>query len=312
MISGRIAVTTGWLLIALSQWGCISTPLTAGTKPNLRIKDICDKVDAAMVENKWSGRISSCSSTYWHEGGKSVEDRPLIYAEFGDANSKNKTLIFSTLHGDEVTPFYVGFRMVDWLKEFERTAMGRSVHVIVAPLVNPDGFFRKVRTRTNANGVDLNRNLNTKDWNEKAHYYWKTKYKSDKRRNPGPSPASEPETQFQQAMIQKFKPQKILAIHAPLNFLDYDGPSTLSLDKFPKEYVDYCLKLRKNLKAISSGFFPGSLGNYAGQELGIPTLTLELPSARADKAVEYWGKYLAGMRNIIESSVPEFSPLEKK
>ena len=98
-----------------------------------------------------------------------------------------------------------------------------------------------------------------------------------------------------------------MAIHAPLNFFDYDGPTPMSLDKFPKEYVDQCLKLRKSMKAISSGFFPGSLGNYSGQELGIPTLTLELPSARADKAVEYWNKYINGIKNLIEFDVPEFN-----
>jgi protein MpaA len=106
-------------------------------------------------------------------------------------------------------------------------------------------------------------------------------------------------------LIQRIRPQKILSIHAPLNFMDYDGPgaSALALARFPKEYIQQCTKLRKQLKAVAGGFFPGSLGNYAGQELGIPTLTLELPSADPGKASVYWKKFQTGIRTMIEHRV---------
>jgi protein MpaA len=156
----------------------------------------------------------------------------------------------------------------------------------------------------NAHRVDINRNFKTKDWEAEAHKAWKNKYRSDPRRFPGDTPGSEPETEFQAELIRKYQPKKILSIHAPLNFLDYDGPTTMTLVRFPKEYVQECLTLRGRLKAISSGFFPGSLGNYAGQELGIPTLTLELPSADPAKAYAYWLKFKQGIRTMIDFEMP--------
>jgi protein MpaA len=87
--------------------------------------------------------------------------------------------------------------------------------------------------------------------------------------------------------------------------MDYDGPSQLSLAQFPKDYVQECIKLKKSLKATPGGFFPGSLGNYAGQELGIPTLTLELPSADPAKARAYWDRFRSGIRTMIEYRMPD-------
>ena len=87
--------------------------------------------------------------------------------------------------------------------------------------------------------------------------------------------------------------------------MDYDGPTPLSLDKFGKDYITECLKLRKKLRATSTGFFPGSLGNFAGQELGIPTLTLELPSANPKKARQYWLTFSNGIDTMINYRLPQ-------
>ncbi|MCK5286717.1 MAG: hypothetical protein KAJ59_02785, partial [Thermodesulfovibrionia bacterium] len=35
-------------------------------------------------------------------------------------------------------------------------------------------------------------------------------------------------------------------------------------------------------------FYPGSLGNYAGNEKKIPTYTMELPTTKPSKAYDYW------------------------
>jgi protein MpaA len=268
----------------------------------------CQAVRGAIQKFKW--QADPCEGIDWKIGGMSVEGRPLVYAEFGDPNAKNTTLVFTMVHGDEVTPLYLGVQLAHWMakrmeEENSRKGIHMPVRVVIAPLVNPDGFFRK--TRTNARKVDLNRNLATRDWQANALRLWKTKFGSARRRFPGHSAASEPETIFQQELIQSIKPHKILSVHAPLNFMDYDGPTRLSLDRFPQEYVKECLKLRTRLKAVSGGFFPGSLGNYSGQELGIPTLTLELPTADPRKAEQYWNKFQTGIRTMIEFNMPQLA-----
>ncbi len=268
-----------------------------------QLKAWCEQADGAVKDLKWN--VSACEGLSWEIWGHSVQGRPLVYASFGDPAARNTTLVFSMVHGDEVTPLYVGLKLAQWMRENQSRFPG--TRIVIAPLVNPDSFYRKPRTRTNARGVDVNRNLPTADWNANALKFWKTKFSSNPRRYPGRKAGSEPETEFQVELIKKVQPQKILSIHAPLNFMDYDGPSNLTLARFPKEYVRECLKLRSRLKAVSGGFFPGSLGNYAGQERGIPTLTLELPTANADKADLYWQRFSTGIQTMIEFAVPDLA-----
>ena len=243
------------------------------------IPNWCHDVQNSIKGFRW--RIDACKGLDWKVGGRSVEGRPLVYAEFGKADATNVTLIFTAVHGDEITPVYLGIQVAHWVKDHE-AELGNA-KVIVAPLVNPDGFLHKPRRRTNAHGIDVNRNFGTKDWSASALRQWKIRFRSDPRRYPGIEARSEPETVFQEELIKKFRPQKILSVHSPLNHLDYDGPSQLSLNRFSENYVQECLKLRARLRAVTTGFFPGSLGNFAGQELGIPTLTLELPTSGSSK-----------------------------
>jgi protein MpaA len=262
----------------------------------------CQEVGDAVSQLKWN--VKPCAGINWKVEGASVQGRPLVFAEFGNPKAENTTLVLSTVHGDEVTPLYLALELVYWLKDREGSL--QNTRVVVAPLVNPDGFFRRPRTRMNAHGVDVNRNFTTGDWSQKALNAWKKRFKSDPRRFPGNEPSSEPETRFQEVLIRRVRPAKILAVHSPLNFLDYDGPSQLTLEKFPTDYAKSCEKLKKTLKAISGGFFPGSLGNYAGRELGIPTVTLELPSTDPKKAGIYWRKFSQGIHQMIEFSMPKY------
>ena len=55
-------------------------------------------------------------------------------------------------------------------------------------------------------------------------------------------------------------------MHAPYHLVDYDGPPTAP-DKLGSLYL-------RDL-----GVFPGSLGNYAGLDLEVPIVTVELDSA---------------------------------
>lgn len=279
-----------------------------GKTDSEKIAAWCTYMGKAVAALKWD--LPPCPpGIKWQVGGESVQGRPLVFAEFGDQKSANTTLVLSMVHGDEITPLHLGLKLAHWLKDHQSELPG--VKVVIAPMVNPDGFFARPRTRVNARGVDINRNFTTQDWSKEAQRAWKTKFRSDPRRFPGASSNSEVETLFQVKLIKESVAQKILTIHSPLNHMDYDGPNQLTLARFPAEYVKECLKLRQRVKAISSGFFPGSLGNYAGQELGIPTLTLELPTADPSKAEAYWKLFTPGIRTMIEFKVPELQAFSR-
>jgi protein MpaA len=294
-VKKTLTLVTAGILSATVSLAAVSPP--EGGKS---VADVCADIQASAKSFKW--KISDpCRTGKAQVGGYSVKGRPLIYFEYGVPNPTNTTLVFSMVHGDEITPLYVAVKLLDWLEksapQFKRS------RVIVAPLVNPDGFLDLPRRRVNATGVDVNRNFPTTDWEAAAQAYWKEKGGADPRRFPGSRANSEPETAFQIMLLEKYKPQKILSVHAPLNFMDYDGPTTLSLARFPSEYVETCLTLRKRVRATSQGFFPGSLGNYAGQERGIPTLTLELPTADPKQADAYWHRFVKGMKTVIQFQV---------
>jgi protein MpaA len=301
-------------LLALFSLAASASPAVSGAKDTRPTRDPihepwtleqwCSNLRTEIQKLGW--KLEPCAGIPWKVSKHySVLGKPIPVAEFGDPQAANSTLVISMVHGDENTPLYLVLKLAHYLLQNEERLRKHSIRVVVAPMVNPDGFFRKTRTRTNAHKVDLNRNLPTRDWHELALKMWKTKFASNARRFPGHQPASEPETIFQMELVKESRPQKILAMHAPLNFMDYDGPSHLSLARFPKDYVQECMTLRRKLKATSGGFFPGSLGNYTGQEMGIPTLTLELPSAQARKSEEYWRQFEQGIRTMIEFQVPD-------
>ena len=271
-----------------------------------KITHFMDELKASNKKAKWSETIYPDSG--WKMHGVSVEGRPLIYFVCGEKN-ENTTLMFSAVHGDEVTPIYFGLRLVSWVKG--EPDLCRDYRIVIAPIINPDGYLAKPSsTRMNHNGVDINRNFPTKDFDKNAQELWKTEAKSDHRRYPGKAGGSEPETQFQMWMIDEFKPSKILTVHSPLNFFDYDGPESEDVKNLTEEYVKSCNQLRTVIQKSSPdynflryGFFPGSLGNYAGKERSIPTLTLELPTTDAAQAKTYFERLKMGTRRLVTYKV---------
>jgi protein MpaA len=99
----------------------------------------------------------------WEYYRKSRGNKPLTFTTFGKKSGQT-VLFLSGIHGDESPPVYILFRLAQFLKE--NPELYRDKMIIVAPLINPDGFFSKPQKRTNGRGVDINRNFPTKDWKQ--------------------------------------------------------------------------------------------------------------------------------------------------
>jgi protein MpaA len=232
----------------------------------------------------------------WEYYRSTKNNHPLIFTTFGN-NDQNSILFLGAVHGDELPTVYLLFKLALYLKENPDYYADKCI--VIAPLVNPDGFLSKSATRVNANGVDINRNFPTRDWRAKAIRQWTRKGKIA-RYAPGKKPASEQETLFQMALIKRFNPQKILSLHSPLNFFDYDGPSS-DLNSFERWMEQICKESDHPLKKF--GYFPGSLGNYAGHERNIFTVTLELPSSNPKQGSEYFQKFQRSILKFINLPV---------
>ncbi len=195
-------------------------------------------------------QLTSCSS---------VKAEPIFHFDFtADKKEKKPTniLVFGIVHGDEEESATVALAWLSRLKEISPRNNWRIV-----PVLNPDGW--KLKTRTNANGVDVNRNFPSKDWEELALKYWKTKADANPRRFPGTQSASEPETRCAVDQIAEFKPNFVISIHTPLGLLDFDGPRVA-----PPKF--------QPLPWVRLGNYPGSLGRYMWVDRNVPVLTVEL------------------------------------
>lgn len=245
------------------------------------------------------------SRIVWQSHRLTPRQKPLVFFQFGN-NKNNCTLFLGGVHGDETPTVYLLLKLAEYVHDHPQHFKDKSI--IIAPLVNPDGFFSQPQKRVNINGVDINRNFPTKDWTAKAHHQWQTKAKRNKRYYPGRRPGSEQETGFQIALIKRFKPQKILSIHSPLGLYDYDGP-TSDLDSFDQWLEEISKETGHPKKKF--GYFPGSLGNYAGHERNIFTLTLELRSSNPAKGQEYYDIFQVMMLKFLNLPIESGPPFIK-
>lgn len=196
-------------------------------------------------------------------GATSVQGFPLLMRDYGAAADPDaiRALVIGGIHGDELSSVSVIFK---WMARMEQDVTDH-VHWRVLPLLNPDGLLRAKPQRMNANGVDLNRNFPTDDWLRDSHEHWIKRTGANPRRYPGATPMSEPEIHWLVGEIERFKPDLIVAIHAPYGILDFDG-AVPAPNRLGSLYLN------------ALGTFPGSLGNYASNK-GIQVVTVELPSA---------------------------------
>lgn len=192
--------------------------------------------------------------------GESVESRPIELHVFGDA--PGPALIIGGIHGSEPTAAFVAGRLIEHLRENPALWSGPGApSVAVLPVANPDGCRRGVRT--NARGVDLNRNFPATNWRRRAH----------RLNNNGAEPLSEPESRAIADAIESLRPRLIVSIHSiqwGRHCNNFDGPAGAVAEAMSR-HNGYPVQ-------PSMGYpTPGSLGSWAGIDRRIPIVTLELP-----------------------------------
>ena len=174
----------------------------------------------------------------------SSQGREILLKSGEDAK---RVLVIGVFHGDEPQGKFL----------IENYLASHESNLLFIPCLNPDGMALGVRT--NSNGVDLNRNFPTENWELTARNEFFG----------GESAASEIETRFLAKVIEKYKPELILTLHAPFKVVNYDGEAREISEKI-SEIINYPVE-------ASIGYpTPGSFGTYAGIERKIPTITLEL------------------------------------
>jgi len=198
--------------------------------------------------------------------GKSTQGRDLecFVFESENPNAKNFVLM-GGFHGDEPEGVWVveHFLNSEMAKEF------KEANLYVIPQVNPDGVAAS--TRVNANGVDLNRNFPTVDWNAEAR---EAKY------NPGAKALSEIEAQIMHDFILEVRPILFISCHCYIPQVNVNGDC--------KEASVYLSEKTKYPVTRDVGYTtPGCFGQWVLEAIGTPSITLEIEERMGKKlAVE--------------------------
>ncbi len=209
-----------------------------------------------------------------HVAGRSVQGRALEYSVHGTGD--RIVFILGAIHGNEPASAVLVRGLQHYLTENPQIQVLTDRRVVILPVANPDGLA--AGTRSNANGVDLNRNFPAFNRINSAKFGFKA--------------LTEPESTALIRLIDKYKPARIISVHQPLGCVDYDGPAG---------ELAAAIAAAGELPVRKLGPMPGSLGSYAGETMNIPIITLELPpGTQSPDELALWEIYKSALLTAIE------------
>jgi murein peptide amidase A len=208
---------------------------------------------AALLPLFAAGRSSSMSS---HSSakrviiGRSVQGRPIVALETGDARSSVRVVVVGCIHGDEPA----GIAITKILAARDAPA---GVDLWLIPDMNPDGVA--AHTRENARGVDLNRNFPW-DWRKAPRQAWAYTPRG---------PLSEPESRAVYRLLLRLRPRLVIWYHQALGVVDESGGS-VSIER------RYSALVHLPFKRLTR--FPGSATSWVDHRFpGSTSFVVELP-----------------------------------
>lgn len=208
-----------------------------------------------------------------------------IHAFKSEKTAPQYNYILGAVHGDEVEGAHLAQEIFKWLSSTDEVDMP----LIIVPVVNVDGF--KAKNRVNGNGVDLNRNLPSKQWTPEAR---------EEKYFPGTAPLSEPENKFLVSLFEQYPPRFILSFHSWYPVINYNGAC--------KEIAEFLASFNKY--PIEADFLthptPGSLGEYGPQAMNCPVLTFECPVLSETVTLEsVWKENEEAFKKLFTSKIIE-------
>jgi murein peptide amidase A len=129
--------------------------------------------------------------------GQSVQHRDITVVHRFHPGATVKVVVIGNIHGNE----QAGFRVIKRLRE--RTSLPANLDLFLIRTANPDGTA--ANTRTNAHGVDLNRNFPYRWRSSSRGLTWS-----------GHRALSEPEALTLRSFILQVKPDLVVVMHQPL------------------------------------------------------------------------------------------------
>jgi murein peptide amidase A len=184
------------------------------------------------------------------ELGRSARGRPIEALHVG-SGGRADLLVVGCIHGNEPAGIAV-------TRALRGMLAARPADAWIVDDLNPDG--RRADTRSNAHGVDLNRNF---------PYRWTHLGARGTGEWSGPGPLSEPESRAAARLIRRVRPRISIWFHQPLAVVDESGGSVGVERRFSRLAH---LPLRRLTR------YPGSVAGWEDHALpGSTAFVVELP-----------------------------------
>lgn len=209
----------------------------------------------------------------WMVLGTSVEGRPIRALTLG--NGPRTVLFVGGIHGDEAEGAHTTAELP---RAFFERGLASAVTLTIIEDINPDG--RAANTRSNANGVDINRNFPASNFD------------GGNSENGGEA-LSQPESRVLHDTITRADPALVLVTHSwnGREFVNFDGPARPIAERFGQS---------SGMAIEDSSSFaptPGSLGSFVGRDLNKPILTIEV--LRGSDPIQVWDRLRAALLDAI-------------
>lgn len=214
------------------------------------------------------------------EFGTTSTGLPILGYRFGRVGPE--ALIVGGVHGNEPEGVVASLGL---LQTFQHSYT-LKVRLTIVPQFNLDGVLGA--KRKNARGVDLNRNLPTKDWTANV---------AEEKYFPGPSANSEPENQHLVKWIETTKPQFVFSLHSWHPCLNINGNCR------PEAEIIHS-RTGYEIKEDIGYPTPGCLGTYCGLERSIPTITYEIE--RGQEAAKILKLHVPAINEALKSIEKRF------
>jgi predicted deacylase len=231
MVVGRVLFLLALMLALVQLGGCISAPRGVG------------------------------GSAGWGPIARSVEGRAIdamTIDPIGVGAIPRRVLVIGAIHGNEPEGLPAVQPLIAALGT-ARASGALSARVRVIRDLNPDGTA--AGSRTNARGVDLNRNFPASNFSPASDRH--------------AAPLSEPESRTLARELDIFRPDLVIVFHSIRSgpFVNFDGPAA----HLAQAFVAAARRSDQSWRVQPSMGYPtpGSLGTFVGIDRGLPIITVE-------------------------------------
>lgn len=260
--------------------------------------------------------------------GHTVRRRPIQAVRVG--SGKRVVALVGAVHSGESGPELILPALEALLAQ--HAPLLSKIAVLAVPEVNADEREREVEgvpwyLRTNANGVDINRNFPV-DWDTTEYGYGLESSDPDASTYRGAAPASEPETQALMDCLSRHRPVAVFACHclasicgacflAPRCGKD-DAPYAARCSELGTAYAVGMAPELLEHQAVRFGTTSGSLAAWCYRELAAPAFDIEISGAekealakcRVDKTdrallADYQHRHLNGLLALLAKIAAE-------